>query len=89
MSDLLGAIRQRVSMADVLERIGIDTFSVPGYAHCPLQGEPRGHSMHITHDRWHCAFCKQNGDVIDLYAAAVGVSYLQACKALEKLAFGG
>lgn len=88
------AVRERVSIADVLELIGWQPNKTHGTqlrGPCPLHrsgAESVIFAVNLKRNAWYCHSkkCKTGGNQLDLYAAVTGASLYQATKELcEKL----
>jgi DNA primase len=77
--------RRRITMREVLERIGFHATSRRGpqlRGRCPLPGcraaSGRSFSVHLARQVYHCFACRSHGNALDLWAAARGLSLYQA-----------
>ena len=79
------AVRERISMSDVLDLIGFELQSRSGLAlrgPCPIHRSqtPRSRSFAVQLERkvYHCCRCGAGGNHLDLYAAVTQQGVYQA-----------
>jgi DNA primase len=86
-------VRQAVSMAEVLGRLGFQPSHVRGAAQrgpCPVHQsthpESRSFSVHLDRGRYQCFRCGSQGNALELWAAVHRIGVYQAaievCQAL-------
>jgi len=86
-------LRRQVSLAEVLELIGITPTTRCGSqlrGPCPLHGSasPRSRSFaaHLDKQCWHCFRCGAGGNALDLYVAATRLPlYAAAMELCQRL----
>lgn len=74
-------VKERYSMADILERYGLPEPNRRGFIRCPFHDENTP-SMKVYKKDFHCFGCGANGDVISFVERMEGVSFSEALKSL-------
>ena len=85
----LAAVRSRYRLGDVARRFGVTVDADMGdvFVRCPLPQHPADNTpsmlMHLDSDRFCCFGCGAQGDVVQWVQEILGVSFLDAVRALE------
>jgi DNA primase len=85
-------LRQRISMADVLQLLKFEASSQRGAqlrGACPVHGSSSGRSrsfsVNVRLGRYHCFGCGSRGNALELWSAARGLGIREAALELSQL----
>ena len=84
--EICEAIKEKLSIKDLLPKLGIKTN---GYnnTHCPLgHGSEGGQCFSFTNHVWNCFHCGESGNIFQLFMKAKKVKFMEARQELAKLA---
>lgn len=80
LTDAARAIRDRVSMEEILTLYGYRTSH--GFLRCPFHGD-RNASLRVYPDGWYCFGCGKGGSVIDFVMEQENCGFVPAVKAID------
>lgn len=84
--EICEAIKEKLSIKDLLPRLGIKTNNYQN-TNCPLgHTSEGGQCFSFTKHVWHCFHCEQSGNIFQLYMKTKKVKFLEARQALAEIA---
>jgi len=63
-TNFVDVVKSRVSMTDVLSRVGVDTGKSP--TNCPFHDSKGGKCFGFNNDTWHCFHCDESGNIFSM-----------------------
>jgi len=85
--EVCAAIKEKLSIHDILPHLGIEVSPTKSNTHCPLgHTSDGGKCFSYTTHVWNCFHCGESGNIFQLWTKAKKVKFLEAKQELARLA---